>query len=89
VRKVAHLSSDIRTPQRRSLPRGVRHPMKIEIARYGNRFWAIYRNGELLAVTVYKKGAIAIRDALIAAATANSVLKFSITPDDTPAAYED
>jgi hypothetical protein len=26
---------------------------------YATRFWAIYLNGELLAVTVYRKGAIA------------------------------
>ncbi len=27
---------------------------------YATRFWAIYLNGELLTVTVYRKGAIAI-----------------------------
>jgi hypothetical protein len=33
----------------------------IEIDRYPHsRFWAIHYNGELLAVTVYKKGALAI-----------------------------
>jgi len=32
----------------------------IEITKYGGRNWAIYFNGELLAVTVYKKGALAI-----------------------------
>ena len=33
---------------------------RIEITRYGNRNWAVWLNGELLAVTVYKKGAQAI-----------------------------
>jgi hypothetical protein len=36
----------------------------IEITKYGNRNWAIYYDGELLAVTVYKKGALAIAAAL-------------------------
>jgi hypothetical protein len=31
---------------------------------YATRFWAIYLNGELLAVTVYRKGAIAIAQKL-------------------------
>ena len=33
---------------------------RIEITRYGNRNWAVWLNGELLAVKVYKKGAQAI-----------------------------
>ncbi|PYK46542.1 MAG: hypothetical protein DME46_01525 [Verrucomicrobia bacterium] len=37
------------------------------VARYGSRHWAIYLNGQLLAVTVYKKGAVAIQEALGAA----------------------
>jgi len=46
----------------------------LSINRYGNRNWAVYFNGELLAVTVYKKGAVAVCDALgkalaVAAAT--------------------
>ena len=31
---------------------------EIEIRRYGTRNWAVYEGGELLAVTVYKKGAL-------------------------------
>jgi hypothetical protein len=31
---------------------------------YATRFWAIYLNGELLAVTVYRKGALAIAQKL-------------------------
>lgn len=32
----------------------------IEIKRYGTRNWAVYVGGKLLAVTVYKKGALAV-----------------------------
>jgi hypothetical protein len=34
------------------------------VTRYGSRYWAVYLNGELLAVTVYKKGALAVQQAL-------------------------
>ena len=35
--------------------------MVISVTRYRNtRFWAVYEGGHLLAVTVYKKGALAI-----------------------------
>jgi hypothetical protein len=34
------------------------------VVRYGSRHWTIYLNGQLLAVTVYKKGALAIQEAL-------------------------
>lgn len=37
----------------------------LTIERYkGTRFWAVFRDGELLAVTVYKRGAQAIVRAL-------------------------
>lgn len=36
----------------------------IEVRRYGTRNWAVYEGGELLAVTVYKKGAQAIVERL-------------------------
>lgn len=37
----------------------------ISVSRYGEtRYWAVWINGELLAVTVYKKGATAVRDKL-------------------------
>ena len=43
-----------------------RSDLDIEISKYRHsRFFAIYLNGELLAVTVYKKGALAIRAALL------------------------
>lgn len=38
---------------------------RVEITRYGNRNWAVWLDGELLAVTVYKKGAQAVAHALM------------------------
>lgn len=32
----------------------------LSITRYGRRNWAVWLNGELLAVTVYRKGANAV-----------------------------
>ena len=32
---------------------------------YATRFWAVYVDGELLAVTVYRKGAEAIADLIM------------------------
>jgi hypothetical protein len=46
-------------------------PTMIDVKRYrkpdgyATRFWAIYVDGELLAVTVYRKGAVAIADLLM------------------------
>lgn len=37
--------------------------MEIIITRYGTRFWAIYLNGQLVAVTVYKTGTLAVQAA--------------------------
>ena len=38
----------------------------IDIGKYRNtRFWAVYVDGELLAVVVYRKGARAIADMLL------------------------
>lgn len=35
----------------------------ITIERYrGKRFWAVYEDGALLCITVYKKGAVAVVD---------------------------
>lgn len=34
--------------------------MSVAIRKYGARFFAVYVNGELLAVTVYRKGAKAV-----------------------------
>ncbi len=39
--------------------------MTIEIRRYReSRFWGVFLDGELLAVTVYRKGATAVADAI-------------------------
>jgi len=38
--------------------------MKAAVTRYGARYWAVYYNGQLLAVTVYKKGALSVKNAL-------------------------
>lgn len=41
----------------------------IEVRKYRqSRFWAVYVDGELLAVVVYRKGAVAIADHLTQAA---------------------
>ena len=39
--------------------------LTIEIAKYGSRNWAVFVDGRLLCITVYKKGALAVRDALL------------------------
>jgi len=39
-------------------------PFNIQIQKYGNRFFAVYLNGELLCVTVYRKGAMAVESVL-------------------------
>ena len=45
--------------------------MKVEVTRYRkpdgypSRYWAVMIDGELLAVTVYRKGAEAVAEALI------------------------
>jgi hypothetical protein len=36
----------------------------LTIARYGRRNWAVYLNGDLLVVAVYKKGAAAVKSTL-------------------------
>lgn len=35
--------------------------MNVHVTRYGSRNWAVWIDGELLAVTVYRKGARAIQ----------------------------
>lgn len=34
----------------------------LEVRKYGSRNWAVYENQTLLCVTVYKKGANAVKD---------------------------
>ena len=39
---------------------------RIKVEKYKQtRFWAVRINGQLLAITVYKKGALAIREFLV------------------------
>jgi hypothetical protein len=38
--------------------------MKVEVTRYGSRNWAVWIDGQLLAVTVYRKGAMAVKTTL-------------------------
>jgi len=38
--------------------------IEITVTRYGTRYWTVYLNAELLAVTVYEKGALAVQAAL-------------------------
>jgi hypothetical protein len=39
----------------------------VQIGRYrGSRFWAVWNSGELVAVTVYKKGAVSVGFLLLA-----------------------
>jgi len=40
------------------------HNSRNNIERYGSRFWGLYSEGELLAVTVYKKGAMRLQQIL-------------------------
>ena len=35
--------------------------MPVKVDRYGERTWAVYFGGQLLCVTVYLKGALAVR----------------------------
>jgi len=37
---------------------------RLSITKYGQRYWAVWLDGELLAVTLYKKGARAITAAI-------------------------
>ena len=44
-----------------------KHPdrMKIRVSKYRNtQYWAVWLNEELLAVTVYKKGTVAVSNVL-------------------------
>jgi hypothetical protein len=44
---------------------GTHHPSRFHVERYGGtRFWGLYEGDELLAVTVYRKGAEAVRNRL-------------------------
>ncbi len=42
---------------------------RLSITKYGDRYWAVWLDGQLLAVTVYKKGATAIATAITSLTT--------------------
>ena len=42
----------------------VADPFRVEVKKYSDRTWAVYVNGELICVTVYKKGAFAVESIL-------------------------
>jgi hypothetical protein len=54
--------------------------MKVEVARYRKpdgfptRHWAVFVNGDLLAVTLYRKGALAVAAALTGTNDARPVM---------------
>ena len=37
---------------------------RLSITKYGSRYWAVWFDGELLAVTLYKKGARSVASAI-------------------------
>jgi len=43
-------------------------------------FWALYEGGELVCVTVYKKGAVAVRDRLLALGSPRRIVKTRAIP---------
>ena len=51
-------------PEEAQLEVGTGDPFNIEVKKYSDRTWAVYLNGELLCVTVYKKGAFAVESVL-------------------------
>jgi hypothetical protein len=65
--------------------------MKIEVARYRKpdgwptRHWAVFVNGDLLAVTLYRKGALAVAAALTGVNGAHPVLPLDGRGEPSPA----
>jgi hypothetical protein len=65
--------------------------MKVEVARYRKpdgwptRHWAVFVNGDLLAVTLYRKGALAVAAALTGTDGARPVLTCDGQGDPSPA----
>jgi hypothetical protein len=56
--------------------------MELEIERYGRRYWAVYEDGLLLCVTVYKKGARAVIARIVeGAGKENSTAEVPIRPE--------
>ena len=42
---------------------------RLTITKYGSRYWAVWLDGQLLAVTLYKKGARAVTAAITTLST--------------------
>ncbi len=42
---------------------------RLSITKYGDRYWAVWLDGQLLAVTLYKKGATAIASTITSLTT--------------------
>ena len=65
--------------------------MKVEVARYRKpdgfptRHWAVFVNGELLAVTLYRKGAVAVAAALTSKNGSRPVLTRDGQGESSPA----
>lgn len=65
--------------------------MKVEVARYRKpdgfptRYWSVLVNGELLAVTLYRKGALAVAAALTGTHGARPVLTRDGRGEPSPA----
>lgn len=65
--------------------------MKVEVARYRKpdgfptRHWAVFVNGDLLAVTLYRKGALAVAAALTGTNDARPVLTRDGQGEQSPA----
>lgn len=65
--------------------------VKIEVAKYRKRdgwptrYWAVFVNGDLLAVTLYRKGALAVAAALTGMSGARPVLTRDGRGEPSPA----
>lgn len=65
--------------------------VKIELAKYRKRdgwptrYWAVFVNGDLLAVTLYRKGALAVAASLTGTNDAHPVLTRDGQGDPSPA----
>jgi hypothetical protein len=65
--------------------------MKVEVTRYRKpdgwptRHWAVFVNGDLLAVTLYRKGALAVAAALTGTDDARPVLTRDGQDEPSPA----
>ena len=62
-------------------------PKQVLIQKYGRHHWAVYTDSKLLAVTVYKKGASAVKELLekiVTHAASSQSYYCSDAPDERP-----